>query len=315
MLRSLLPLILLLVASAPASASAADSLYSRAFGNAKDPAVVFLHGGPGYNCASFELSTAQRLADSGFFVIVFDQRGCGRSSKVKGVYIMDEALDDIHRMYKRHGIKRASLIGHSWGGTLGIYFALRYPDNVDHLVLTGSPLSYPRGFRTMLRSCANYYSATGDSNQLQLIRQLERADTTSLMFASLLFGHAAKCGLYKPHVVSNESATLKARIKQDTLSKLMQNMTQAPVIGFYKMAKYTTLDLTDPLIEVAKRTPVHAIYGEEDGLFDQKHLDALQRIISPAPIQYIPNASHNVFIDEPTLFITELVSDLRAKRP
>jgi proline iminopeptidase len=312
MTHTLATVFLLLLLSLTNDVRAADSLYSRAFGNAKDPAVLFLHGGPGYNAASFELSSAQRLADSGFFVIIFDQRGCGRSAKMKGAYQLDEALDDVHAIYRRHGITRASLIGHSWGGTLGIFFAERYPTSVDKLILTGSPLAYQRGFRTMLQRCANYYLSTGDTVQHKMVMQLQQADTSTLMYSAMTFMHAAKCGLYAPSVVSEETLTLKQRMKQDTVSRLMQNMTQPPVMGFYKTMKYTTLDMSENLRRVAERLPVRAIYGEEDGLFDQPHLDALFHVIK-SPIATIMDASHNVFLDQPTSFMSVLVKDLRAQ--
>jgi proline iminopeptidase len=73
-------IILLLVLSVGIQQNFAQELYSRAFGNAKDTPILFLHGGPGYNCAGFEVSTAQELANNGFYVIVYDRRGEGRST-------------------------------------------------------------------------------------------------------------------------------------------------------------------------------------------------------------------------------------------
>ena len=57
----------------------AQDIYSKAFGNKKGIPVIFLHGGPGFNCVNFEVTTAQKLADKGFYVIVYDRRGEGRS--------------------------------------------------------------------------------------------------------------------------------------------------------------------------------------------------------------------------------------------
>jgi proline iminopeptidase len=302
-------LIVLLTVGFAESAASADSLYSRAYGNAKNPAVVFLHGGPGYNAVSFELSSAQRLADSGFYLIVFDQRGCGRSAKLKGKYTLDEACDDILSLYQKYGIARATMIGHSWGGTLGIFFAERYPELVDELILTGSPLSYQRGFKTMLAKSLYYYS-TRDSNQFKMVKALERADTSSLIYASMLFQHAGNIGLYKPSIVDSEAAILRERMKQDTISRYMRDLTQAPVIGFYKSLKYTTLDMTDVIKRVVNRTPIRIIYGDEDGLFDQDHLNALS-YAAGTPIRIILNASHNAFLDQPTAFMSELTKQLR----
>ena len=57
----------------------AQEIYSKTFGNPNHEPILFLHGGPGYNCANFEATTAQKLANNGFFVIVYDRRGEGRS--------------------------------------------------------------------------------------------------------------------------------------------------------------------------------------------------------------------------------------------
>jgi proline iminopeptidase len=49
----------------------AQDLYSKAYGNPKNPPVIFIHGGPGGNATLFEGTTAQKLADKGFYVIVY----------------------------------------------------------------------------------------------------------------------------------------------------------------------------------------------------------------------------------------------------
>ena len=76
---------ILLIWAVPAFAGV---LYTHAFGSSKNPAIIFLHGGPGYNCAAFEISTAKRLSDSGYFVIVYDMRGCARSSGTNAEYTL-----------------------------------------------------------------------------------------------------------------------------------------------------------------------------------------------------------------------------------
>lgn len=42
----------------------AQEIYSKSYGNPEDISVIFLHGGPGYNCVNFEATTAQQLADN-----------------------------------------------------------------------------------------------------------------------------------------------------------------------------------------------------------------------------------------------------------
>lgn len=55
-----------------------QQLYIKTFGDPHHPAIVFIHGGPRGNSVLFEGTTAQKLADKGFYVIVYDRRGEGR---------------------------------------------------------------------------------------------------------------------------------------------------------------------------------------------------------------------------------------------
>lgn len=312
MRKALYTLVILCALAFAGESRAADSLYSRAFGDPKDPAVIFLHGGPGYNSASFEVTSAKRLADSGFYVIVWDQRGAGRSAKLKGTYTLDEVLGDVISIYDRYGIKKASLIGHSWGGTLGMMFSEKYPERVKKLILTDAPLSYSRAYRTILARCNAYY-AKHDTTQLVWMKAIASMDTTSLPYASSLFMHAASCGLYRPQTGSPEAAAMLPMIKQDTLFKWMNDMKQPPVTGLHRSIKYNTIDHTSLMKKLAKQLPITGIYGDEDGLFDTSHLEAIGDILGKERSLLIKGAGHSVFLDQPTAFMTALVKTLRAK--
>jgi proline iminopeptidase len=159
--------------------SIAAELYSKAYGKSTDPAVIFLHGGPGYNAVSFEQTIAQPLADAGFYVVVFDQRGCGRSMpEANSVFTFEEAFADLNAIYEKYTLGKATLIGHSFGGMLGIRFAEKCPEKVDKLILTGSPLSYPTAFKSILARCRAIYEVQ-QSPQLAYIEMLEQMDPTS----------------------------------------------------------------------------------------------------------------------------------------
>ena len=84
----------------------AQELYSKAFGNPKDSSIIFLHCGPGYNCAGFEVTAAQDLADSGFYVIVYDRRGEGRSTDAKAQFNFKETFADINLILNKYNIKK-----------------------------------------------------------------------------------------------------------------------------------------------------------------------------------------------------------------
>jgi proline iminopeptidase len=104
------------------------------------PAVV-LHGGPGSGCTA----GARRLFDPGRYrIVLFDQRGCGRSRPHASDPRIDLAtnttehlLADIELLRRHLGVERWLVFGGSWGSVLGLVYAQRHPQRVSGLVLTG----------------------------------------------------------------------------------------------------------------------------------------------------------------------------------
>ncbi len=99
------------------------------------PAVV-LHGGPGGAINP----TMRRFFDPDRWrVTLFDQRGCGKSRP--NASLEDNTtwtlVEDIERLRRHLGIESWTVFGGSWGSTLALAYAIRYPDRVDALVLRG----------------------------------------------------------------------------------------------------------------------------------------------------------------------------------
>lgn len=68
-------------------------------------------------------------------VLMFDQRGLGRTDKPDGPYSMEGYADDAAALMDTLGWERAHVIGISFGGMVAQHLALRHPDRVDRLVL------------------------------------------------------------------------------------------------------------------------------------------------------------------------------------
>jgi proline iminopeptidase len=77
-------------------------IYTKTFGSSKDKPIIFLHGGPGYNCVNFEATTVQQLAGKGFFVIVYDRLGEGRSKDGNAKFTFKEIFDDLNIIYQKY---------------------------------------------------------------------------------------------------------------------------------------------------------------------------------------------------------------------
>lgn len=112
------------------------SLYLEESGNPAGIPVLFLHGGPGAGCEAYHrcFFNPQR-----YRIILFDQRGCGRSTPHAELTENTtwHLVDDIERIRQRLGVERWLLFGGSWGSTLALAYAETYPEQVLGLILRG----------------------------------------------------------------------------------------------------------------------------------------------------------------------------------
>jgi pimeloyl-ACP methyl ester carboxylesterase len=96
--------------------------------------VVLLHGKN--FCAATWQDTIAALSEAGYRVIAVDQIGFCKSSKPEHYqFSFQQLAGNTHALLASLGITRATIIGHSVGGMLGMRYALIYPDDVDQLVL------------------------------------------------------------------------------------------------------------------------------------------------------------------------------------
>ena len=71
-------------------------------------------------------------------IIIFDQRGCGRSSRPKGIYTIEEIACDVASLMNVIGVSSAHILGHSMGGRVAIALALSHPRKVKSLFLAAA---------------------------------------------------------------------------------------------------------------------------------------------------------------------------------
>lgn len=121
------------------------SLHWEVSGNPEGKPAVALHGGPG----SASSSGRRRSFDHEVYRLVqFDQRGCGLSTPGAADVTTDlytntthHLIKDIERLRAHLGIDRWLVWGGSWGATLGLAYAERYPQRVTEMVLVAVTIS------------------------------------------------------------------------------------------------------------------------------------------------------------------------------
>jgi proline iminopeptidase len=123
---------------------AGHRLYWEEYGNPDGEPVMFLHGGPGGACAP---DMARFFDPARYRVILFDQRGCGKSEPTvasAGPTIAlrnnstADLIGDINKLRDALGITGPMhVFGGSWGSTLAMAFGIAFPQHCASLVLRG----------------------------------------------------------------------------------------------------------------------------------------------------------------------------------
>ncbi|GIG67941.1 prolyl aminopeptidase [Phytomonospora endophytica] len=106
-------------------------------GNPDGKPAVVLHGGPGSGASP---NWRRYFDPERYRIVVFDQRGCGRSTPDAGVADLSanttaHLIADIEALRHHLGVERWLVLGASWGATLGVAYTEAHPESVSEVVL------------------------------------------------------------------------------------------------------------------------------------------------------------------------------------
>ncbi|MGQ7857214.1 alpha/beta fold hydrolase [Pedobacter sp. WC2501] len=282
-----------------------NTLYSKAYGANTNPPVIFIHGGPRGNSTLFEGTTAQVLASKGFYVIVYDRRGEGRSIDTAAKFTFKEAIDDLNGLLKFYKIKKVNIIAHSFGGLVGTLYAEQHPEKVISLTLAGALFSQQETYDHILRTTKKIYEEKHDSLMVSKILGIENLDKNSAEYRKQCYEIASKCNYFKmPHPTA-ESKKLWTAYELGNFNKVNIRNDKAPIL-FYENESRNNID-TKPILKKLKNlVSLYAIYGGEDKIFSVKQLIDMKSIVSEKNFSIIENCSHYPFVDQQKIFIETL---------
>ena len=151
------------------------ALYLEQFGRRDGVPVVFLHGGPGSGCRR---AHARQFDPAVFRAVLFDQRGAGLSEPSRSLEdnTTQHLVDDIERIRRALEIERWMAVGGSWGSTLALAYAQRYPERVTGLVLRAVFLGTAEEVRWAFRDAAQTFRPELWRRFAELLPEEERAD-------------------------------------------------------------------------------------------------------------------------------------------
>lgn len=302
----------------PRGAVLEPSLFFRTAGDPRNQAIVFVHGGPGFDSYDFEATTAAPLAQLGYYVVTYDQQGQGRSpTAALTAFAYRAYADDLMNLVSRLRLNRPILIGHSHGGPIAIHFDVFHPGVARAVILASAPVDFWRAIQDMKSTCEARYAAAGRGELLSDLRASfatlaatrigseSLVEPTARLFQHALFG----CRLYSTRAPSEDEKRVRALVTDPPAPRM------EPMPGFLVNESYLYRDHSR---QVAKEKGRYfGVYGDEDGLFSARTRAWIQSLLNePNETRFflIKGASHAVYLDQQRRFL-DLVDAISKRAP
>jgi proline iminopeptidase len=284
-------LVTLLLATAGHFVDAGDGVRIWYTESGKGSPVIVIHGGPGMDHESLAADLAP--LERHHRVIEYDQRGGGRSTLPADMaqLTIDHHVDDLEALRKHLGLKKVTLIAHSFGPAIAALYAIRYPENVERMVFLG-PIPPRKG---------KFFEEFGAALQPRLTdEQRKRGAELQKAFATSK-DPAAVCREY--WAIMTPPRLAKSTPLSVVKSDLCAGPPEAIRFGMTKTngATFGSLGDWNWTADLARvKAPVLVIHGEEDAI-PMAMVSEWVTALPDARILRLPHTAHFPHAEQPKI--------------
>lgn len=219
-----------------------------------------------------------------FKVIMFDNRGAGRTDVTEAPYTTSMLADDAVALMDALKISKAHVLGHSMGGAIAQHLALKHPEKIKKLILSSTFAKQPARTKWSVATLVNLLK---EKVSLPLIVQIN---------LPWLYGNTFMSDAKKTAFV---------------LDKIINNPYPITALGFENQANACfTHDLDLELSQIT--APTLVISGSEDIVAPPEESEKLASKIKNAKQVVLPQVGHIPHIENPLLYVTEILKFLEA---
>jgi proline iminopeptidase len=160
------------------------TIYYEVFGSGSGTPLFVANGGPGFDHQYLHVSDAWDTLAQTRRIVMWDQRGTGRSGPLKPGQscTLADQINDLDALRAHLGFDKIDLMGHSWGGFLVMAYAARYPEHIVHLIISDS--AAPRWSDTLFLFKDVYPDVTAREDGYAFVSDLNEKDSAAAREAS-----------------------------------------------------------------------------------------------------------------------------------
>jgi pimeloyl-ACP methyl ester carboxylesterase len=200
--------------------------------------------------------------------------GFGESGKKRSTYDVEDFVDLVDQFMDQLGISSAPVVGHSMGGTVGLSFAINYPQRVSKVVVIGAPIN---------------------GSSLDIILKL--AGYRPIAFVVHNAPGVLKLGIRLAAPLITQEKKWPEMIGRDLSKTTLESFLMS-------IASLRKTDLRPQLGEIT--VPTMGIYGRKDALVDPRQWQPLAAGVSDVRIERFQNSGHFPMLDQPLVFMHTL---------
>ena len=274
-------------------------IYYKTFGNGAP--LVIVHGGPGASHDYF-LPYLIPLAKTNRLIFI-DERGSGRSTKLDDPsgYTVNTMVEDLEAVRVALELGNINLLGHSYGGVLAQAYALRYQDNLEHLILCST-------FHSTKQLNA-VFDKMKENMKPELRRRIDKMEQRGLFgrgkdyeknrypaeYMSAAWGEGYYPYLYGRRPDPNFDPLAMGIMSWDLYREMWGSHGEFVIDGNLRSVEYANrLESLD--------VPTLITVGDHDQV-DPSISKDMQAHIKGSTLAILPDSGHMTFVDQPAMFI------------
>lgn len=279
------------------------------FGRKDAPVLLYVHGGPGVGSYDFELFQKDLLSKE-LHLITFDQRGALRSNPLleDENFSLRDLVEDCESLREAMGIKRWSVLGHSFGGYIALLYSNAYPQSVESLLFESPTFDLSLTARSLIRGAAMEFIKQGDEEQASFCNRTAEEDHTPEELFRLCFNHILNelgdkrenLYTYGPDKLYFDRVVSEAPFPKEYWSK--QSLFQKKL--FSEGAIYQSIMHLLCNVEC----PALLIKGLHDLVTCDIHVDSFKRDVKHGHLKIFENSGHSPRYEEPELYANTVIS-------